>query len=69
MLVLCTFSDISATATLMSEEELSDTPEFFLDLGSGADSQGHTSSEVDAPAAAFGFLALYKLGVQSRRKC
>lgn len=58
-----TFSVTSATATLMSDDELpeSNWAEFFLDLGScGADSHGHTSSDVEAPAtmAMLGFFTL-----------
>lgn len=56
-------SDTSAIATLMSEDELpeSSCAEFFLERGSGAASQGQTSSDVEAPATMdmLGFFTLH----------
>lgn len=59
---LWTLSETSATATLISEEELPESSwaEFLRERGSLPLSQGHTSSDVDAPAtmAILGFFTL-----------
>lgn len=45
-------SETSVATALMSDDELHESSwdEFFLERGSGADSQGQTSSEVETPA-------------------
>lgn len=61
-----TFSFISVTPTLISEEELSESiwVEFFRFLvgvlgGDDEVSQGQTSSDVEAPGTILGFLTLF----------